>query len=224
MTVARAMPFAKTYTVAEAAHLAGTTPQNARRWLLGYEAPGHRMKPVLGPRPDDGAVSLSFLELVELIVVARYRRGSGRRLSLERLRAAHEFASTRLGIPFPFASKRLTVEGGNIMHAFDQSDAASARIAVDIGGAFALPAEFGETMDLVDFDIADGMAARFYPYGRATPVVIDPEHAAGRPTIEGSNVRIETIVQRWKAGAKIVDLEEDFEVPAAAIEAVLRAA
>ena len=167
---------------------------------------------------------MSFLELVELIVVARFRSGRGRHLSLERLRAAHGFASQRLGLSFPFASQRLSAEGGNVMHAFDETVPGGGRIAVDMGGTYALPMDFGDTLSLLDFDVADGMAVRFYPHGRATAVIVDPEHAAGRPIVQGTNVRTETIVSRWKAGQNIAELEEDFEIPADTIEAVLRAA
>ena len=70
------MRIGNSYTVSRAARLAGTTPQNVRRWLYGYEAPGHKMKPVFGPQPD-GPPAISFLQLAELIVVARYRQRSG---------------------------------------------------------------------------------------------------------------------------------------------------
>jgi hypothetical protein len=106
------------------------------------------MKPILGPRPDgEGTPVLSFLELAELIVVARYRKRSGHRIKLERLRAAHQFARERLGIEHPFASGRLLLEGGYIIHEFEAADpAAGAKIAIDIGGTFALPIDFRDTL------------------------------------------------------------------------------
>jgi len=215
----------KTYTVTQAARRAGTTPQNVRRWLLGYEAPGHRMKPVFGRRPrDEGAPALSFLELAELIVVARFRQRSGRRISLDRLRAAHAFARERLQIPYPFASGRLKAEGGHIMHEFEEGHPGQGKIAIDVGGLYALPIDFSDTLDLFDFDEMDGLAVRFYPHGRETPVIVDPDHASGSPSIVGSNVRVEIIIGRWKAGESIAELEDDFEIPASTIEAVLRAA
>lgn len=74
----------KAYTVAQAARLAQTTSSNVRRWVLGYSAPGHKMKPVFGQkeRPEGEPLALSFLELAELIVVAHFRKGSGRRYPL----------------------------------------------------------------------------------------------------------------------------------------------
>lgn len=221
------MRIGKTYSLAQAARLAGTTPQNVRRWLYGYEAPGHRMEPVFGTLPDDDRPPVvSFLQLAELIVVARYRRRSGKQIKLQRLRDAHRFARERLGIEWPFASETIKFEGGHIIHEFELAypDEGNRRIAIDEGGKFVLPLDFLDTLDLFDFDGADTLALRFYPLGKSAPVVVDPEHAAGLPTFVGTNVRIETVVNRWKSGQTIAELEEDFEIPSSTIEAVLQAA
>jgi uncharacterized protein (DUF433 family) len=216
----------RTYTVAQAARLAQTTPQNVRRWLYGYEVPGHRMEPVFGSQPtSDGAPAISFLQLAELIVVARYRKRSGRQIKLGRLRAAHAFAKERLGIEWPFASARLRFEGGHVIHEFEEGHPDAGRhIAVDVDGRFVLPVDFSDTLECFDFDEADTLALRFYPLGKGSHVVIDPEHAAGLPAFAGTNVRIETVIDRWRAGQKIAELEEDFEIPAGILEAVLQAA
>jgi hypothetical protein len=63
----------KAYTVAQAVRLDGISPATVRRWLKGYEAPGHRMAPVFGGKLDDTA-RISFLELIELIVASRFQR------------------------------------------------------------------------------------------------------------------------------------------------------
>ncbi len=144
------MRIGKTYTLAQAARLASTTPQNVRRWLYGYEAPGHRMEPVFGsPTANDGPPSVSFLQLAELIVVARYRRRGGRQIKLNRLRDAHRFARERLGIEWPFASEQFRFEGGHIIHEFESAnpDGRRFRIAVDQEGGYVLPMDFRDTLD-----------------------------------------------------------------------------
>jgi hypothetical protein len=68
----------KAYNVVQAAKLAGTTPATVRRWLAGYEVPGHQMEPVFGGRrlpAGEAPWFVSFLQLVEIVVVARFRRG-----------------------------------------------------------------------------------------------------------------------------------------------------
>ena len=217
------MRIGNSYTVSRAARLAGTTPQNVRRWIYGYEAPGHKMKPVFGPQPD-GPPAISFLQLAELIVVARYRKRSGKQIRLGRLRDAHQFATERLGIEWPFASEKIRFEGGHIIHDFEEEYPERRRIALDQNGIYMLPLDFRDTLDLFDFDKGDSLALRFYPLGRNMPIVIDPEHASGLPVFRGTNVRLETIVQRWHSGQTIVELEEDFEIPSSVIEAALQTA
>lgn len=211
-----------TYSIGDAARLAKTSPQNVRRWLFGYSAPGHAMRPVLGTRNDQPR--LSFLDLVEIVVIARFRAGSGDQIPLARLRAAHAFARERLGIPHPFASGRFRVEGGHILHEFESTNPGPGTLAVDAGGNYVLPIELGEALSLFDFDDADGLAERWYPFGKHVAVVVDPEHAAGQPVMTNSNVRIETLRERWHAGQTIAELADDFELDASSIEHALQAA
>ena len=185
------------------------------------------MDPVFGSLPDnDGPPTISFLQLAELIVVARYRRRSGRQIKLSRLRDAHQFARERLAIDWPFASGQIRFEGGHVMHEFESAypDGRRHRIAIDQGGVYVLPLDFRDTLDLFDFDDRDTLALRFYPLGRDAAVVVDPEHAAGLPSFAGTNVRIDTVINRWRSGQTIAELEEDFEIPSSIIEVVLQAA
>jgi uncharacterized protein (DUF433 family) len=179
------------------------------------------MEPVFGSRENS---ALSFLELVEVIVVTRFRNGSGRLIPLGRLRAAHAFARERLGIEYPFASGKLWTEGGHIMHAFEQAYPGPGRFAIDLHGMYALPIEFEETASGLEFDTIDTLASRWYPAGRDVPVVLDPSRGAGWPVVEGSNVRTEVLAARWKAGETMEELSADFELPTDVVEEVLRVA
>ena len=108
----------KAYTVEQAAAITATSPANVRRWLTGYEAPGHRMDPVLGGRGgSDGPLIVSFLELAELIVVVGFRKAGVR---LQRLRDAHEYAREAFDLAYPFASLKLQRAGGHVLHEFEQ--------------------------------------------------------------------------------------------------------
>lgn len=213
----------RAYSIAEAARLVGVQTRTVRRWLYGDEHADHQMRPVLGPRPDsEGSLALSFLDLAELFVVAHFRRGSGRRMPLWRLRDAHDFARRRLGVDHPFASNQLLIEGGHILHEFARGNPGP-RIALDRGGQYVLPVEFGDALSMFDF-ARDTMASKWYPAGRETPIVIDPHRAAGQPTIEGRNVRIDVLLGRKRAGWGIAEIAEDFSLDTDVVEAVLRVA
>lgn len=219
-----AFSLGKSYSVAQAARLARTSPQTVRRWLLGYGAPGHSLAPVLGrDRSQSGQpLSLSFLELIEIIVVARFRQGSRgtRPVPLDRLRQAHAYARERFGLPYPFASLRLREWGGHILHEFDAANPGTSTLALDRHGQWVLPYLVDSEIEHVDYE---GLwAQRWFPAGREIPLVVDPHLAGGRPTILGTGVTVDTIRQRFAAGESIEFLAQDFEVPSSAIEQALR--
>jgi uncharacterized protein (DUF433 family) len=214
----------KAYTVAQAARLAGTTPATVRRWLFGYDSPGHQMVPVFGDRPAraETPIQVSFLELVEIIVVARFRTGVPGRtpVKLERLRRAHEFARMQFGLPYPFATLKLRQYGGHILHKFDEEFPGPGFLALDVQGQWVLPTFVEQTIEQFDFD--DEFASRWYPYGKDVPVVLDPHYAGGQPSIHGRGLMVDIIHRRWKAGQHIAFIARDFELPPAVVEKAIR--
>src|SRR4051794_15427055 len=135
----------KGYTIWQAARLAGVTTQTAKRWLLGYDRTYGSVGPVVGerarqPATSSDALMLSFLELVELVIVGRYRKKSSP-VSLDRIRAAHDFAQREWDLPYPFASLNLLTLGGHLLRVFDETHpaAASEAMALDMGGQWTLP-------------------------------------------------------------------------------------
>ncbi len=213
----------KAYTVTQAARLAGTSPQNVSRWLRGYAAPGHRMAPVFGKQRGKEPLSISFLELAEIIVVARFRQPDDlgrRRISLERLRRAHEFARRQFDLDYPLASLKLRLEGGHILHEFDAAEPDGAALALDLHGQWVLPLPVRSALDLFEYE--DGLASRWFPLGRNTPIVVDPRVGAGRPVIVGTGVTVDVIHNRFKAGESIKSIAKDFEVETSAVEQALR--
>ena len=79
------------YTLSEAARLARVSTATVKRWLFGYQTPSREMPPVFGEVDEviRGQALISFLQLIEIVVASRFRR---RRVPLERVRRAHEFA------------------------------------------------------------------------------------------------------------------------------------
>jgi uncharacterized protein (DUF433 family) len=215
----------KRYSLGEAARLTGASPQNARRWFLGYAAPGHRMLPVFGNQERSEPPRLSFLELIELAVVARFRSSAGSPpIPLERLRAAHRFARQELGVEYPFANRKLLVEGGHVLYEFERQHPGTGRLVLDLHGQRVLPGVVLDELQQMDFDDHSGLVLRWFPWGREAPVVLDPEHGGGRPVIRGTNVRAEVIRARFNSGESVQELAEDFDIGVPAVEAALRAA
>jgi uncharacterized protein (DUF433 family) len=218
----------KAYTVSEAAKLAGTTSATVRRWLQGYDQPGHQMDPVFGParKADAGQpLMVSFIELIEIVVAARFRKGrpANRPLSLERLRMARAFAETALGVAYPFASLKLLEAGGHVLHEFEAQVGEPSYLALDLGGQWVLPLLVREEMEHnIDFD--SQFAERWFPRGRDAKLVIDPRVAAGRLTVAGYGVTVDTLQARWRHGEPVESLARDYGIPHAMIEEILQQA
>lgn len=208
------------YTVSQAARLAKTSPANVRRWLYGYQAPGHQMKPVFGPKQRDREqrAEVSFLVLAEIIVVAAFRK---RNVKLERLRRAHAYAREMLGIEYPFASLRLRTDGVHVLSRFEEEEPGDSLLELDEYGQLTLPGVVISALEQFEFDDSQ-LALRWFPAGRSKPIVVDPRFAAGRPTIAHRGVTVETIYRRWKAGQPINFIASDFKLRRDIVEAALQ--
>lgn len=218
--------FGKAYTVREAARLAGVTPAAVTRWLKRYDTPahqaGHQLAPAVGPVPEPNvAPGASFLELIEIVVVAQFRRGQ-RPAQLERLRRVHAFAQERFGLPYPFASLSLRQFGGHVLHEFDEADPHGPALALDIGGQWAIPGFVARVLEQIDFSTADQLAERWFPSGRAAAIVLDPRLGAGRLTVAGTGVTVDTIHARFMAGESVEALASDYDLPEASIQEAIR--
>jgi len=219
----------KSYTIWQAAKFAGVTTPTAKKWLQGYEGATGPIDPVFGDRrgwstPEEPVLMLSFLDLIELVIVGRFRKRKPP-LKLERIRAAHKFARETWDLPYPFASLHLLQLGGHLLRVFDEQNPGrpSEAMALDMDGQPTLPglvsAELSQNLVFVD-----EFAGRWYPRGRQTPIVLDPHVAAGRPRIEGTGITVATIRARWDGGESIRSLAKDYGVTVDTLDQVLRVA
>lgn len=215
----------KAYTIREAADYAGTTPATVRRWVRGYEASGHRMRPVFAEMDSPGeAPRLSFLELAEIVVAVRFTQHGGK---LEKVRAARQRAQHMYAdLPYPFASLRLKQLGGEILHVIDEEMGGKA-LALSLGGPegdqYALPQFVDDALDLFDFDPLDSMATRWFPAGRDVPLVVDPHFGGGRLTIQGRGVTVQVIRDCFFRDDQDIEfIASDYELDVHVVQEVIR--
>lgn len=193
------------YARPDAARLLGMTPDRLRRWVGGYtywlrnERSGRsqrRRPPVIHTDIPaiDGAVSISFLELMELRVVkAIVDRG----VSLQHVRKAASLACRKFDTEHPFASSRVFTDGKHIFSAIsDEPDAPNvvkwreSEIDQITSGRI-----FERFLKEIEFDAHTALAHRWWPLGKNTPIVLDPQVGFGAPVIEGTAVRTVTIAR-----------------------------
>jgi uncharacterized protein (DUF433 family) len=207
------------YTFSEAARLAGVSSATVLRWMYGYTSPTGQMRPVFGPRDraKEGGAAVSFLQLAEIVVVGRFRH---KRVTLERLRQAHQFARESFNLEYPFASLRLKTDGVHVLQQFQESEPGDTLLALDKAGQLTLPGDVVQVIETFDFE--DELVARWFPMGKEVPIVVDPRYGAGRPTIPDRRLPIDIIHKRWLAGQSFQFIAEDFDLEPALVENALR--
>ena len=194
------------YRIAAAARYAELSPQTVSRWHHGSGA-GAAGMPERTPRE-----ALSYLQLIEVAVVAAFRR---ERVPLGKIRKAREYAAQMFEREFPFAELEFRRAGRELL--------------LELGGV--LPGEEGAVVAsqwgqraweafLPEFEYGkDGLATRWFVRGRDHPVLIDPRLSFGAPTVRG--VPTWAIRGRRDAGETIDEIMDDFDLETDDVRAAL---
>ncbi len=188
------------YSLAEAARYARISARTAGRWQLGMPARAS----VLSLR--ERGESLSYLELVELAVVAAFRTAG---VSLERIQRSREFFAQRFREEFPFAHRRLLSEGAHVLMDLRhvQPDAELGKLVVaDASGQLVWRDLIGAR--LKEFEYENDLALRWHVAGLHSPVIIDPRLSFGAPTVRG--IATWAVKGRYEAGESVEEIAEDF--------------
>jgi uncharacterized protein (DUF433 family) len=195
------------YSITQAAWLADVSPTTVRRWLFGYVQPGRKMRRVFDKREDDNRY-LSFLEMAEIVVAARFRR---RGITLERVRRARTYAADMWAVEYPFATLDMKTYGVHIVSEFQQKEPGEPLLVFDAHGQLTLPGLVAESLE--NFDWLDRWASRWFPMGKSVPIVVDPQMAAGRPTILDTGITVDTVMRRFTKGKQTPTfIAEDYEL------------
>jgi len=187
------------YSYAEADRIAGVSRGTSKRWLEGYRyrrARGvtHR-PPVSDVAGQHGPGAVSFLDLVEVVMISGLRRW----FSPHVIRQIVEDCEQVLGTRYPLASHRFETDGREIYLRRES-------VLVGLLGR-KWETAWHELLQpfLHQLDYRDEFAARWYPLGRNAEVVIDPEYGFGLPVIKGTGIRTEIVAERFEH-------ERDYEI------------
>lgn len=206
------------YSFSEAAHLAHVSPSTVKNWLFGYTAKERQVLPLFKV-PQEQNTRCSFLQLIEIVVAAQFRKAE--HAKFQTVRRAYENARTEWGLEYPFAHLELKALGGHIIRVLRQGDKFESSLqAVDQPSQWTLPDLVQETIDQLDYEYE--LAARWYPVGKDIPIVIDPRISAGLPVIQGRGVTIQVVHKRFKAGQRIGFIAQDFELDNGVVEEAVR--
>lgn len=205
------------YTVQQAAHLTGLPLKTTARWAAAETGLLVR---------QSGKAGLSFLNLVELHVLAAIRRLH--RVPLGKVRQAVQFVRKNAGTDYPLAEQQFETDSVDLfIHELDVLINASRH------GQVAIRELVAAYLQRIERDAA-GFPLRLYPLYRADAetaaevsqfpmlIAVDPTLSFGRPVLAASGIAVDIVVSRYRAGDSIRDLVADYNLPEAAIEEALR--
>jgi uncharacterized protein (DUF433 family) len=217
------------YTVAEAARFLGVPTSTFVTWAKGYvRRPPDR--PVVTGAPivtsfqaAPGFPSIPFVGLAEAMVLAAFRRGG---VSLQHIRAAVHIISKEIGLDHALASRRLYTDGAVILY-----DYAEAEDAAELAGLTEVVSRqrvfapvVAEYLKRIQYG-GDGWAIRLVSPATSRDVIVaDPARSFGQPIFIRGAVRVEDVLDRWRAGDAMTEVAHDFGVPPEDVEDVLRVA
>ncbi len=172
---------------------------------------------MFGVNPKQKGARLSYLHLIETSVAAAFRALG---VSLQRIRSAHEYLQHRFSAEFPFAQLKLKTDGAHVIKEFNDPEITRKSIIIaDAEGQTAWKKLIAEK--LMQFDFDDRIAIRWYPNGRNSRVVVDPQFSFGSPTIVGKGIATWAIQERVEIGETHQEIADDFGLGIDEVEAAI---
>ena len=207
------------YSVAEVAHYLNIPRSTIRYWAAGKDS-----SPALIEVADTSPVAFSFLNLVELHVLAAIRREHT--VPMHKVRSAIDYLqentrneSDKL---HPLLSEQLQTDGLDLF-----IEQYGRLVNISSAGQLAMRVIIEAALRRIERD-RRGIPIKLYPFTRSNindapaMVVIDPTLSAGRPVITGTGLATELIAERYKAGETVAELAKDYDREEAEIEEAIR--
>jgi uncharacterized protein (DUF433 family) len=174
------------YSPADAARLIKVPAAKLTRWLKGHGS-GNRTYPPLWNRQlelIDGGLYLGFLDLVQSRMASAFIAAG---LSPQKVRHALILAKELIENEHPFATSRFKTDGRTLLLEA-LTDTEEDRPLVDLfkRGQYVMRNVIEPSLKGIDFET--DIAARWWPRGRASGIVIDPKRQFGQPIVDSFGV------------------------------------
>ncbi len=196
------------YSFADADRLARVTPGTSKRWTRGYtyESGKGRLvrKPPVGRAELSVESAVSFADLLEVAAICGLRKLG---FSLPQIRKIVDSCQDIFDSERPLLSHAFKVDGRG---AFVEGGKGVLVSVLRGKRRTAWDDVLEPFLETVDYQ--DGWAQRWWPGGRSTQVVIDPNFGYGLPVIQGTGVRTEILIERSEVGDSMAQIADDFGV------------
>ena len=204
------------YSFREVSRLSGISVSTVRNWMFGYCVDEREVSPLIKASPD--ATCCSFLNLVEIMVAARFRKAEG--TSYEVVKRTYNNAQKLYTFEHPFATSQLRLKaiGGHIVHMIREQGSLQ---SIDSPEQYTIPDLVIEMTDQLEYELE--LASKWYPCGKKIPIVVDPYVSSGVPIIEGRSITVENIEKRFYVGKQNWDfIATDLELPVNIVQEAIR--
>jgi len=211
------------YTLPSASRIIKIDSQKMRRWVNGYtrqrDAEPHYSEPLIKPEfkhvPDNAV--LSFLDLMELLFIKNFVQHG---ISIQKIRKAAASAAALLNTSHPFAVRKMYTDGKGIFARYAEENKDPLLLDL-IHRQF----QFDEVIapllyENIDFDVYD-CARKWWPDGKNSGVVLDPQRNFGRPILDRHNVRTELIYELYKTNHSLDEISDWYELGKDEIEVAI---
>lgn len=207
------------YSLPAAGRLLDTSPAQLRRWAFGYERAGRRYAPAIHADLDEvaGERALTFLDLVELMFIKGLRDAGH---SFPRIHEAHRVLSRLLKTEHPFALRSAFSDPAGIYVLLERENQGELLVELKGDGQIAMWSTLHRYLHQLEFDI-DDLAQRWYPAGRATPIVVDPRVSFGAPVVAGTRIETAAIAELYHGEDSIEEIAWLFDLELAQVNAAI---
>jgi uncharacterized protein (DUF433 family) len=195
------------YQVGEAARYAGISANTVLAWHNSDE------RRLLTEKQD--RERLSYLQLIELAVVAAFRKA---RIPIPAIRAARIYLTREMSSKHPFAEFQFKRYGKSL---FTESEVSGRKelLKVTQAGQLAWREIIGPVLQEFEYE-HEGLAIRWHVAGPSSSIIIDPRLSFGAPTIKGVPTWI--VKGRFDAGESDSMIAEDFGMDVMSVREALR--
>ncbi len=194
------------YTPREAARLVGTNVQQVLRWTRG-SGPHLPLWNAHYQFLDDDITEISFLDLIEVRVVAAMRNAN---ISLQSIRFAISFAQDKFGIERPLASQSFKTDGSEILMEAIENDGEYVSLSKKRPGQKVFKDIISQSLN--DLEYEGEVVARWRPRNHVD-VVLDPTRHFGDPILDEFGISTGTIYKEFGEFNDTNYLSKIYEIP-----------
>lgn len=206
------------YSLGEAAQIVRVTPQSLRRWVYG-NAQGEAV--FRSEYQDDGAGTLSFLDLMQALAVRAATRRDPK-IPLPTIREAVLEAEQKHGVPYILARRhKLFALDKSLMIRID--DGRIAGLAGSDRSQEMMVPIIEPFVDEISFDSETGLANEWRPYSYENyAVVLNPALRFGQPLIQPGGYKVDEVLRTIRSEGSIEATAELFGIEDSAVRACLK--